>query len=463
MAPYACADVHYTYLLFKQLISELCQDTDLSTLYQNEMKLLRELFNTESSGAKIDLPYLQQIGPEVSKRVDDYAEQVYTEFGYRFNIGSNPELIKALQSAGVKLTKLTKKSKENQEKGIDEDPAFSVDEEVLEKLASKYSVASVLLQYRKNKKLKGTYIDGISKFLDNDCFLHPSYTQNVSTGRMGCSEPNLQNVPAGDKLIRRAFIVPSDEYYFVFMDFSQIELRLASHFSQDESLLACYPKVGKGLDVHTLTTAEAILGISYEDALALQMAEDEAFNTARSVVKTTNFAVLYQGGPKALQLQISTPNRQYSEQECREFIDGYFRKYPGVKDWMRLTTNFMLKHGYVQNYFGRYRRFPNTKGMEQWQRNKCARQACNAVIQSTAADLFKYSIVRVAQFLKGKKTRLVNFVHDEIQFYWHKDELHLIPEVKRIMEDFDLSVPIVADVSMSETDWSTKKKYTEIK
>lgn len=177
----------------------------------------------------------------------------------------------------------------------------------------------------------------------------------------------------------------------------------------------------------------------------------------RNIAKRVNFGIIYGAGPEAIQRQVQTPSHPVSEEECSEYIRKYFQRYPGVQYWIKETQLFMKRHGFVQNTFGRYRRLP-TKGLEKWQVERACRQGVNFLIQGEAADLFKVAIARVDAILKGRKTRLINVVHDEIQFYWHKDELHLLPEVKAAMEDWNYKVPIVAEASWSATDWSTKKE-----
>lgn len=470
--PYACADVHYTWILCCKYFAEVAADEDLKELCKTETDLANVLFDTEQRGILVDIPYLQDIGPKMDNEISRFAEKVYAEIGYQFDIDSNDELIKAFNEAGVKLTKLTKKSQELAKRGDPVDELkYSVDAEVLEELATKYKFARSVLDYRGQKKLKSTYVDGILGLVDDNGFVHTNFNQNVRTGRMSSSSPNLQNIPARDKTIRRAFTVPNDDYLFIFIDYSQVELRLTAHYSQDPSLLACYPFQGEGTDVHSLTTAEVVMDIPYSDVLA--MSEDDrghdkkdpvcACNSCmakfyRTIAKRVNFGIIYGAGPGAIQRQVSTPERPVTQQACKHYIEKYFSKYRGVKRWIDETRRYLRDHKRVQNYFGRYRRFPDFDNVEFWQKDGYARQAVNFLIQGTAADLFKKAITRVARLLKDRKTKIVNFVHDELQFYWHKDELHLLREVKDVMEDFDFSIPIVAEIAYSKTDWASKKE-----
>lgn len=479
MVPYACADVHYTLLLYKRLILALAQDNDLKKIYINEMQLTRVLLDAEHGGVKVNVEYLQKLSPEYTAELEQLKKDIFTAVGYEFNIGSSDQLAAALQHAGCTLTKLSKKSKEAVRSGdADATLKFSVDKEVLEHLAAKYEFAEKILKYRNLEKLKGTYVDSIQGLVDQYLYLHCDYNQNVTTGRMASREPNLQNIPARNKAIRKGFVVPDDDYIFVFIDYSQVELRLTADRSGDHTLLSCYPWPGHGeeKDVHTLTLADVVLGLPVEQVLAMK--KDKGghiekpqrgdscecpackYDFYRNIAKRVNFGIIYGAGPETIQRQVSTPTRFVTKDECAEYIDKYFRKYPGVKEWIMMTQSFMKKHGYVQNSFGRYRRLPITRQMQKWQIERACRQGVNFLIQGEAADVFKTAAVRVKKiFTREKaKSRLVNFVHDELQFYWHRKELHLLGEVKKQMEDFQYKVPLKAEMSYSTTDWGAKKE-----
>jgi len=474
IAPYACADVHYTWLLYKRFLIQVAGHNDLKNLYINEMSLSALLFEVEHAGLQIDELYLKRLEPDFAKQIRHLEQDIYKDVGFEFNLESTNDLAHALKKAGCKLNKMTKKSKDMIKNGEKGEIKYSVDNDVLESLAAKYPFAFKIMEYRKLKKLMGTYVINIRNLTDENGFLHPTFNANVSTGRMSSREPNVQNIPGRDTSIRRAFILPKDEedLVFVFIDYSQVELRLTAHHSMDPALLQCYPRAGKGIDVHSLTCAEVVMGITYDELL--EMKEDDTGHDdnanpcncrmcfvkfKRNIAKRVNFGIIYGAQEGAIQKQVSTPARPVSESECKEYIDKYFDKYVGVKNWIATTKRFMRKHGYLQNTFGRYRRLPGIKAKEKWQQERAERQGTNFLIQGDAADLFKTACVRVDNFLKERntRTRIVNFVHDEIQFYWAREELHLLKEVKALMEDFDFAVPIIAEVSWSPTDWATKK------
>jgi DNA polymerase-1 len=470
MAPYACADVHYTWLLHLKFFNDLTKDSSLVQLYINEMHLCRMLFNMEQGGVKINRAYLEKIGPELYQEAHDAEQEVYKQVGYEFNIGSPKQLVEAIQSVGIKLTKYTKTSQEKLARGeiTESECTFAADAQVLEFLAAEHSFAKAVLDYRGALKIKSTYIEGILNKLDEWDFIHSSFRQNVSTGRMSSSAPNLTNIPARDRRVKVAFEVPDDDHVFVFIDYSQIEVRIVAHYSQDPLLLSCYPFEGEGRDIHSLTAAEVILGVDYDTFLDMLHEKSDhkadphctcnpcVATAARRIGKTVNFLIIYGGGGAVLQSQVSTPDKYVSVETCKGYINKYMRKYRGVKQWVKLTDNEVLERLKVQNLFGRYRRFPDINHVDDKGKYRRLRQAANFLVQGTAADLFKYALVRVSKFIEGTGIRIVNVVHDDIQFYFPKNKLHLLKDVVNIMEDFQLTVPIIADVDISTTTWAAK-------
>lgn len=475
LAPYACADTHYTWVMFKDLFPKVWADSYLKKLYQNELELLRVLFETERRGLKVDIEYIKKIIPNLQTDIDSCAERVFSRVGNEFDIDSPKQLVAALQTCGIQLTKLTKRSEKLQsDPENDEPPTYAVDKKVLEGLAVTHEFAQAVMSYREASKLKATYADAILRLCDKENFLHTSFNQNVSTGRMSASGGvNFMNFPAKNKTIKRAFITPSDDHFLVYMDLSQIELRLTAHVSQDPKMLACYPKQGIGTDIHDVTCAEVVMNTDIQTLKSMKTDKTGhidavniicpcnacTYEEMRKTAKRVNFGIIYRVGPKGLKQQISTPQRPVEERVCAQYIDRYLANYRGVKNWINLVDDYILAHGFIIHEFGRYRRFPDIKNrnLARWKKDRMLRQGTNFLIQGLAADLFKVAIVRINKFLKNYKTKLVNFVHDEIQFYWHKDEYELIPKVKSLLEDFNFTVPIVADVSYSTTNWADKK------
>ena len=476
MTPYACADVHYTLLLYKDKLSQLAVHDDLRRLYINEMDLSGLLFEVESRGVKIDVPYLKDKIPEFKEKLAAITKEVYADVGFEFCIDSPSQLSEALFKSGCRLTKLTKKGKDRQNLGEKLEPKhYSTDRDTLEYLASQYPFAAKILTYRTSVKMLNTYVTKISEMVDEDRHLHSTFNANVSTGRMSSREPNVQNIPGRDKIIRRAFTIPevvgqegeeasSSEWVYLFADYSQVELRLTAHYSNDATLLAAYPWAGEAKDVHSITCAEVIADVPVDEFMAVYLDESHPLHAEykwlRNIAKRVNFGIIYGAGPGAIQRQVSTPDRLVSRDQCERYIQKYLQKYSGVKQWIDKTTLALYRHGYLRNTFGRFRRLPDSSSRENWKRERAGRQGVNFLIQGDAADLFKHAVVRVDKLLEseGAKTKIVNFVHDEIQFYWHKDELHLIEPVKKVMEDFpQYSVPIVVDLEYSKRDWASKK------
>lgn len=476
ITPYACADTHYTFMIVKDLSLIVAKHDDLRHLYCNEMELSDLLFDAESHGLKVDVPYLNRIEPELRESIAQLEKEIHEEVGEPFQIDSPSQLAAALLKVGCQLTKLTNKGQEIRKAGgVLEPKHHSTDRDTLDELAAQFEFAAKVVKYREAMKMLNTYVLNIRDMVDENRYLHSTFNANVSTGRMSSREPNLQNIPGRDKAIRKAFTIPeevgkegedlsSTPWGYAFFDYSQVELRLTAHWSQDPALIAAYPWDGPAKDVHSITCAEAVMDMSLDEFLAVYDNEDDPmfpeYKWFRNIAKRVNFGIIYGAGPGAIQRQVSTPQRVVTKDECELYINKYFNKYKGVKRWIDTTTKTLSKHGRLQNTFGRFRRLPDGKSREGWKRGRAGRQGVNFLIQGDAADLFKHAAVRVQNFLheEGARTRIVNFVHDEIQFYWHKDEKHLIPEVKKLMEDFpQFSVPIVVDVEWSDRDWAGKK------
>jgi DNA polymerase I-like protein with 3'-5' exonuclease and polymerase domains len=312
------------------------------------------------------------------------------------------------------------------------------------------------------------------------------------------SKINLQNIPRNNKVIRKAFIVPSkiqcenplcnfsdfishvpsvcpkctgniindSSYFMLLIDFSQIEVRLTAHASEDPILLDVYNNTKE--DVHLRTCCE-MFDYKYKEAEQILLDSTHLkhydLKSMRSMAKMINFLIIYGGGASSLATKISTPQRPYTEIECNEFIHKYLDKYQGVRDWVRKTKIEALRNHKVQNEYGRYRRFPGLADADrlvgtknEWKIKQAYRQAVNYVIQGEAADLFKTSMIRANKVLQGTKSKLVMPIHDEIIFYYHREDMHLLSEVVRTMQDFNYKVPIIVDLSYTTTSWADKKE-----
>lgn len=499
MVPYAASDAHYTWALYKKQLPQIIGDTDLRELYLMESQLLWVLLNIEHNGVFVDRNYLNHVGPDLEKKAAELHAKIRNTLG-DVNPDSNVTLIEPLQNMGVKLYKKTKSGQR-----------FSLDAEVLERLAAKYHVCKDIKDYRGQVKLRSTYVEGILDLLTELDKLHCEYNQAVSTGRMSSKKPNLQNIPNKDKSIRRAFIPPKnvvcvghpghkgtspfsrcgfeekrvvipsqcpncggrvvtkEDYILIYMDYSQMEIRMTAHYSRDKVLLDVYNRTHQ--DVHTRTMCEVFGGYSYDDAVAIlddyAHKDHEELDQQRKVAKMTNFLIIYGGNAKTLAARISTPDRVYTEAECKSFMRNYFDRLKGVRRWITRTKMGLRETGWVQNHFGRYRRFPELLqllkrsyqgGDTRYKIERAERQAVNFLIQGSCADLFKIAMVRANAALRGMQSEVIMPIHDELVFYWHRDEIDHLGVVKEKMEDFQFVVPMTVDVSYSTTNWAAKKE-----
>lgn len=466
MTEYAALDTFLTYQVYVYTVKNIQWTNALSALYKNEMGLLRVLFNAEETGVRVDRQLLVDSGAKFLKEIESLRASILSRLG-DINLQSTQQLADSLLGAGVSLVKKTDATKDLPE----DEQKFALDKKVLEKLKGKHDVVKDILKLRELSKLHGTYIEGILGKLTDDNILHCSFNQNVKTGRMSSQDPNLQNIPGKDKTIRSSFISLSDDYIYVLADYSQIEVRLTAHYSQDPLLLDAY---AKNQDIHTRTFCE-MFGHNIDEVQRI-LADDkhplhEEYSQLRTVAKRINFGIIYGVGASGLSEQVERPAqyRHLSEEEwieqCQKFIDQYLSKYVGVKRFVNQGNRLVAKEAQLANYFGRVRHLPTAKAVSVlndktkfWMEKRAQRQGVNFLIQGTAADLFKIAVVRVAKILEGTKSMLVNFVHDEIQMYIHKDDVHLLPKIRHAMEAWNFSVPILADFSQASPSWGKKKK-----
>lgn len=497
MTPYAASDAHYTFILFKKFLPDISNDKFLRTLYTGiEIPLARVLLEMEETGVFIDRRYLKDTGPKMLEELARLKEVVCKKLGMQINIESNVQVIPILQKMGIRLQKRTKSGK-----------GYSLDREVLESLASRYDVCSDIQQFRVHRKLHSTYVVNLLSKSNADTRIHCEYNQNVTTGRMSSKKPNLQNIPRGNLTIRKAFVPPKgiycdggdnpkakppcgyfekmvdppeccpkcggkvrvdNNYFMLLVDYSQIEVRMTAHYSRDAILLDVYNNTGE--DVHLRTCCEMF---NYKYKEAEKILEDDKhpmykeIKEHRQIAKMINFLIIYGGGAKSLAIKISTPRKQYTQVQCAQFIEKYLDRYSGVRKWALAVKREAQRDKQVQNYFGRYRRLPDLETAiynsndpyENGKIERAYRQAVNYLIQGTCADLFKVSLVNVHKILQGHKSQVIMPIHDEIIFYYHKSDLHLLPQIIKEMQDFEFRVPIIAEVAYSETSWAEKKSF----
>lgn len=463
MCEYAGLDTFLTWKLYEHAYPQVASDKQLAKLYLNELALSTALFDAEETGVLVDLEYLETLKKQWEQEIQNLTKSLTQEDRLGdINLNSTDQLIKAFQETyDVSFEKKTASGK------------LSIDKSVLKDLAKEYTEAQDILTLREMHKLKSTYVDGIlEKAKNSDGILYCTFNQNVATGRMSSTDPNLQNIPSGNTTIRRAFIRPKD-YIYVFADYSQVEVRLTAHFSKDPLLLDAY---NKGQDIHLRTACE-MFNVPVKEGIEIYNNHEHPrfseIKRYRSVAKTINFGIIYGVGASGLAGQISRPEeyKDISEEAwielCQSYIDAYLEKYRGVKKFIIRSNQEIKKNKKIRNYFGRTRHLPHVDASrlmrdpdKKWMESRALRQGVNFVVQGTAADVFKTAVVRVHSLCKGKKSKLVNFVHDEIQLYIHKDEFDLLYDVKKAMEDFDFEVPLLVDFEFSDTNWAEKKEMS---
>ena len=485
MTEYACKDTRYTWELFHKFLYIFDDSSQLKSLfYDVEMPLTPILAEMEYKGALLDVEYLKKVQIEAAEKTKDLQAQINcdaSQFLHKSNavvklrreIAETEKLYAAKLAEGKPVKAIfnrihTRKKalhnalqlNINSAKQLREYFAYlgipiisktqggarSVAKLTLLRLAStgRYPVADQLMEYRHYEKLGSTYIVGLLTRADSRDILHTEFRQyGAKSGRMSSANPNLQNIPRGPT-IRKAFIAP-EGYIIVCIDFSQIELRLAAHFSEDANMLDIYSNDG---DIHQRTA----------DALGCP---------SRQYAKPINFGLLYGMGDKSL---IDNAYKDYgviyTPDEAKKYYRLFWNKaYPGLRKWVDKMILQIKRKKYSDTYYGRRRHAPNisSKYLPKWQREKEVRSLVNHIIQGTAADMLKKCIVRVNTFLRQNncKTCMVLNIHDEIIFYWHLDELHFLPAVVDIMENWDddeFLVPITVGVAWSKTSWGDKQE-----
>ena len=458
MVEYAALDTFLTMKVFDHVIRNMDLSGGLGSLYKNEIELTYAILDAELEGIKVDRPYVLDLCEEYGEQIETQYKELTGLLG-DINLNSSDQLSKALVAAGVLLDRTTESGK------------LAVDKKALAK-HKKHAAVSKLLDYKKAVKLKTAFFDPLRDKMNDECRIFPSFNQNVSTGRMSCREPNMQQIPRG-ATVRNCFVVPSHDYIYLLADYSQIEVRLTAHYSQDPILLDAYRR---GQDVHTRTSAQ-MFGIDYDEMFSVIKKEDKAdplfkkYKGIRDVGKVLNFGIIYGVSPWGLSEQIPRPEQyeDFSDEEwvaqCELFIDMYFHTHIGVKRFINKYARQVKDDEMIANYFGRIRHLPHANASKiiddpfeaRKLEGRAKRQGVNFLIQSSAGDLFKTAVVRVHKILKGTKSKLINFVHDEIQIYLHKDDIKLVPKLKKAMEDFNFRVPIIAEFSYSTSSWGEKK------
>ena len=424
LCDYAAEDADITFRL-KQILENELKKYEVEKLYYDiEMPLMRVLATMEHTGVRIDGEALNQSSVILTDEMMNLEKEIHKIAGYEFNV-SSPMQVGEILFDRLKLDDKAKKTKTGQ---------YSTSEDILEKLQSKHPIIGKILDYRGLKKLLSTYIDALPQLINSKTGkVHTSYNQTVAvTGRLSSTNPNLQNIPIRDaqgKEIRKAFI-PDEGCIFLSVDYSQIELRIMAHLSSDANMMEAF---NKGLDIHSATAAK-IFNIPL----------DEVTSDMRRKAKTANFGIIYGISAYGLSDRLGI-----SKIEAKEFIDGYFATYPDVKKYMSSSINHAKTAGFVETLFGRKRTLPDINSQNSIVRGFAERNAINAPIQGTAADIIKIAMIRIQNRLELEKmeAKMTMQVHDELNFTVPKDELENVRTlvIEEMEHAIQLRVPLIAD------------------
>lgn len=421
---YAAEDADIT-LRLKNLFEAKLKEEGLEKLfYEIEMPLVKVLAQMEAEGVRIDTETLGESSKILTRKACEIENQIFEYAGETFNVNS-PRQVGEILFIKLKIDPKAKPSKQG---------GYSTSEEVLTKLVNRHPIVSLILEYRGLKKLLSTYINALPELINSRTGkIHTSFNQTVTaTGRLSSSNPNLQNIPIRDdngKEIRRAFI-PDDGDVFFSADYSQIELRIMAHLSKDENMVNAFLS---GEDIHAATAAK-IFNVPIE----------EVTGDMRRKAKTANFGIIY--GISAFGL---AERLNISRTEAKGLIDGYFESFPSVKEYMEKSIEVAREKGYVETITGRRRVLPDINSNNSIVRGYAERNAINAPIQGSAADIIKIAMVRVANRIKSENlsAKMIIQVHDELNFSVPENELE---QLKRVVTEemsaaYQMSVPLIAD------------------
>ncbi|MCW3035948.1 MAG: polA [Actinobacteria bacterium] len=414
-------------LLEKELVERGAWDL----LVDLELPLAAVLARVERAGVRLDTDYLAELSEAVGDELRTIEHEIYNHAGEPFNIGSPPQLRRILyEKLALKPTKRTK-------------TGFSTDASVLESLREEHPIVDAILRYRERSKLKSTYLDALPPLVDATTGrLHCRFNQTVaSTGRLSSDSPNLQNIPIrteDGRRIRRAF-VPEPGNLLVVADYSQIELRVLAHLSEDPELTSAF---ARGEDIHRHSISKA-LGIPLEAVTG----------ELRSIGKMVSYGVTYGMGPFGLAQRLHIPMDQ-----ARIYIEGFFASYPRVRDYLDAVVAQAKLEGYTTTILGRRRYLPDLNARNPAIRSNAERMALNAPIQGSAADIIKLAMVKADEALEGRPGRMVLTVHDELVFEVPETEVEAVAEEMRtVMEGvLDLRVPLKVDLAWGRN-WADAK------
>jgi DNA polymerase-1 len=435
VAPYACADADMTYRIWKLLEEDVDRSSAQRLFTDVEMPLTPVLVAMQVQGITLDVEQMHGMAESLGRRIGELESETYESVGHRFNLGSPAQFGELLFGELRLHEKMEWKSPRRTKTG-----AYSTDASILEELAKHHAhpVVGLVLEHRQLSKLKSTYVDALPALVNPKTGrVHTSYNQAGSiTGRVSSNDPNMQNIPirtAEGRLIRNAFIPAEPGWSLIGADYSQIELRVLAHLSQDPALLEAFDQ---DLDIHAATAAQ-VFNVALGDVTA----------DHRRLAKVLNFGVIY--GLSAFGIAQQT---ELSVEEGRAFIDSYFGRYPGIQDYIDRTKAQARELGYVETLMGRRRYLPEVNSSNNHVRQAAEREAVNTPIQGTAAEAMKISMVKVYHRMKesGLRSHMLLQVHDELIFEAPADEIEPLKALalEVMPQAMDLAVPLKVAVKV---------------
>ncbi len=423
---YACEDADIT-LQIKHLLLEKVKEQGVEKLlYEIEFPLIKVLMSMERTGVRIDSERMKNYSAELQKELSEIEKRIFEYAGENFNI-SSPRQLGVILFEKLKVDAKPKMTKTKQ---------YSTSEEELSKLLGKHPIVNEILEYRSVNKLISTYVDVLPTLVNPATgMLHTSFNQAITaTGRLSSANPNLQNIPIRDergKVVRSAFVASDDEHIFFSADYSQIELRVMAHLSQDPAMLDAFNKYS--LDIHTATAAKIF-----------KVDEKDVTREMRSKAKTANFGIIY--GISAFGLG---QRLQISQKEGKELINNYFETFSGVKQYIENSIAQAREKEYVETIFGRRRYLPDINSQNAIVRGFAERNAINAPIQGSAADIVKIAMSNIYKRLNENnlKAKMILQVHDELNFNVPKSEMEIVKQIvtEEMQNCVKLSVPLIVD------------------
>jgi DNA polymerase I len=427
---YACEDADLT-LQLKNVIDKELDRHEMRQLFETvEMPLVPVLVHMEKAGVKFNKEVLKEYASDLRKQIIELEKQIFELAGEEFNI-SSPKQLGPILFEKLKIDVNAKKTRTRQ---------YSTSEEVLVRLADRHPIINKILEYRGLKKLLSTYVDALPKLVNKKTGkIHTSYNQAItSTGRLSSVNPNLQNIPIRDengREIRKAFVPSDEDHVFLSADYSQIELRIMAALGNDKDMLKAF---SEGKDIHAITASKIF-----------KVPEQEVTSDMRRKAKTANFGIIYGISAYGLSQRLNI-----SRSEAKELIEGYFDNFPGIKKFMNKQIESGRKNGFVQTIMGRKRYLNDINSANRVVRGMAERNAINAPIQGTAADIIKLAMIKIYEKFKqhNLKSSMVLQVHDELNFDVYKPELEIVKKiVKEEMENsVDIGIPLT--VEMNEAD-----------